>query len=207
MILFVYEDASCSRVCADPDSQATTLHCAIVVLQHSDGPLGFNRRNGAEAIKALSHDVVVIEWANSPEWFQLKMDAISSPALHSQFRRVVACSAPLPAVMQELQSVTLNKLRAKKNLILARHGKPQLPLSPTVFDDWIAPNGLVRRRSAIWMAERCHTLIVWSFSDWGLYASILGTSAEQVIEPVLRAARELNARTRQVQSESDLPSW
>jgi hypothetical protein len=207
MNLFVYPHSVCSDVSAEPGADQNTLHCATVVLQHSDGPVGFHGKDGDEAIKALVHDVVVIERANSPGWFQLKRDAVSSPALHSQFNRVITCSNPPPSVIHELEAVSLNETQAKKNVILARHGKPQLPLSRTVFDDWVAPNGLLRERGAIWMAGCCQTFIVWSFSDWGLYASILARSADEALEPVFRAANELNAPTRLVQSESELPTW
>jgi len=109
--------------------------------------------------------------------------------------------------MKELEIVSSNKKQAKMNNIRARHGKPQLPLSQTVFDDWIAPEGLVREHSARWMIDACQTFIVWSFSEWRLYASILGHSMEAVLEPVLRAAKELNIPLQQVQSESELPVW
>jgi hypothetical protein len=204
---FIHLHPASTLVCADPDSDADSLHCATVVLQHPNGPVGFDRGLGHEAIRALVHDVVVVERMNSPAWFELKADALSSPALHSQFSRVTTCTRPLPGVLQELETVSCNRRQARKNDLLARHGKPQLPLASTLFDDWIAPNGLIRKRPALSVVNACQTFVVWSFADWGLFASVLGRSAEEALEPVIRAAKDLNASTRQVQSESDLPTW
>jgi len=176
-------------------------------LQHPDGPVGFDNRQGADIIKALARDVIVIERANSPEWLQLKMDALPNRPLDTLFMRVISCSIPAPNITKELEVVSSNKKQISLNKIRARHGKPDSPISKTIFDDWITPSGLLREGTVRWMIDVCQTFIIWSFSERGLYASILGHSAEAVLEPVLRAAKELNIPMRQVQSKSKLPVW
>jgi hypothetical protein len=207
MILYVYTHLASSEVADIADQDAAPLQCATVVLQHPEGPVGFNKGLGDDAIKALVHDVVVIECANSPDWMRLRMDAVSSLVLHSQSARGVTCSMPRPDLIQELETVTSNKLQAKKNSILARHGKPYLPLSRTVFDDWIAPNGLLKGRAVRWLINSCQTVVLWRFSVWGMYASILARSSQEALRPVLQAGWTLRIAVEQVHSTSELPVW
>jgi hypothetical protein len=161
---------------------------------------------GSDALKSLVHDVVLIERVNSPGWSQVEMQALSSRVLHSKFRRVATCSAPAPSLVSELETVSMNKTKDQKNQILGRHGKSLLPLDPTHFDDWVMPGGLLRATVALWLIESCQAVVLWSFSDWGLYALVLGRSDDEALEPALRAGRELNIPTRQ-HAESNLPTW
>jgi len=207
MILHIHTHSASGDVCSAPESDADTLWSVTVVLQHADGPLGFDHGSGADAMKALVHDVTVIARANSPGWSQLETGAVSSRSLHSQFKRAVTCSVPDQALLKELEMVCLNEKQTKKNELLARHGKPQLALTPTAFDEWIVPDGAIKARSARWLSTSCQVFAVWSFADWGLYASILGRSTEEVLEPVIRAGKELNMPIRRAYRESDMPAW
>jgi hypothetical protein len=207
MIFYVYTHSASSEVIGSADLSATTLQCATVVLQHPGGLVGFNKGLGDDAIKALVHDVVAIECANSPDWRQLSIDTLSSLALHSLFTRGVTCSVPQSGLVQELEIVSSNKLHAKKNRILARHGRPQTPPRRTAFDDWIAADGLLTEDSAQWLINSCETVVLWRFSVWGLYASILNGTSEEALRPVLQAGWKLRVAVEQVHSVSELPVW
>ena len=207
MILYVYTHLASSEVSDIADKDAARLQCATVVLQHPEGPVGFNKGQGDEAIKALVRDVVVIECTNSPDWMQLRMDTLSRLVLHSQSVRSVTCSMPRPDLVKELETVTSNKLQAKKNSILARHAKPQIFLARTIFDDWITPNGLLVDGAVRWLIDSCQTVVLWRFSVWGMYASILARSSEEALEPVLQAGWTLRIAVEQVHSTSELPVW
>jgi hypothetical protein len=207
MNFYVYTHSASTEIVNGVDQDTTALQCATVVLQHPNGSLGFNRGLGADAIKALVHDVVVIERANSPRWMQLKTETISSPAFHSQFTQVVTCSSPLPSLLQELQTVASNHLQAKKNNLRARYNRPHIPLIQTIFNNWISSDGLLVEHVAQELIGSCRALVLWPFSDWGIYANILARSSEEALGPVLQAGTELRIAVRRVKSESELPSW
>jgi hypothetical protein len=208
MILYVCVRPASSEVVDHTDPEIPTLQCATVVLKHPGGSVGFEG-GGDDVIKAIVHDVVAIERANSPGWMQLQADAVSRRALHSQFTSTVTCSAPLPGVLQELEAVSANKLQAKKNIILARHGKSQKPLPRTLFDDWIASNAAFTERSAQWLIDSCQTFALWQFSAWGwdTYALILARTREAALEPVLQAGEALHLPVKRVTSTRELPVW
>jgi hypothetical protein len=207
MILYVYVHPASSEVVSRVDPDTATLQCATVVLRHPGGPVGFDHRPGDDVIKAVVHDVVAIERANSPAWTPLQANAVSRRTLQSMSRATVTCSVPLPGVLQELETVSANKLQARKNLILARYGKPQMSFAQTAFDDWIAPNDAFTERSARWLVDSCQTFALWKFSEWGMHALILSRSSEAALEPVLQAGETLHIAVRQVKTESELPVW
>jgi hypothetical protein len=177
-----------------------------VVLKHPDGSVGFEG-GGDDVIKAIVHDVVAIERTNSPAWKQLQTDTVSTHALHSQFTPTVTCSAPLSGVLQELETVSANRLQAKKNIILARHGKSQRPFTRTFFDDWSAPNDAFTERSVLWLIDSCQTFALWRFSMRGMHALILARTREAALEPVLQAGEALHLPVKQVESTRNLPVW
>jgi hypothetical protein len=207
MILHVHTPPACSDVADSAAEGAAAPHCATAVLQHPGGQVGFDRGQGAAAIQALVRDAVAIELANAPDWTRLTDGAVSSRTLHAQFRRVATCSAPGPALLQALDTVASNKLQARKNDVLARHGKPALAPAPTAFDHWVTENGQLVPSSARWLVGSCETLVLWRFSVWGLYASILADSSAAAVEPVLRAAEELRIAVVRAASQSELPVW
>jgi hypothetical protein len=200
------ETADRARVIA-PDGTDVPLWCTTVVLRHDSGFVGFNDEEGTPAMRALVHDAVVVEQANAPGWSSTLSPRLSSKAMHSAFRRAVSLSDPRPALMRELETVSTNNVRAKKNVILARHGKPLLPLTPTTFDDWLTADGRVRVRNAAWIAASCDLFAFWSFSDWGLYAQVLSNVADAALARISRAALDVQATMKQVATESELPSW
>lgn len=207
MILYVFTRPASTLLSVDAEKNEGDLQCATVVLQHSEGPVGFDRALGADAIQALVHDVVLVERANKPEWALIEARALSSGTMHRQFRRVVTCSVPDAALLRELETVSSNRRRTKENELLARHRRQARSLIPTVFDDWIAPTGLLRAHAVAWLVESCRIFVLWSFSDRGLYASILGRSVDDALGPALRAGEELGIPVRHVHAESDLPTW
>lgn len=191
----------------DIEADSRDRKCATVVLGHSGGAVGFDRASGEDAIKAIIQDVVVVELANSPDWAAMDRGSISSKSLHSRFRRVVTCTSPSPELLLELQRVSSNKLIAKTNEVLARHGRPIRPVASTVFDDWILTGDRVRGSAITPIVDCCELVAFWSFSDWGLYARVVASTIENATGAVVRAGRLLGIPVKEVPTESGLPTW
>lgn len=189
------------------DGSDMPLWCTTVVLRHDSKFVGFNDDEGTPAMRALAHDCVVVEQANSPAWSSTLSDRLSSKTMHSAFRRAATLSTPRPALVDALETVSSNNSRSKQNVILARYGKALLPKAPTIFDDWIADDGKVRRRNAAQIAAACDLFAIWTFSDWGLYAQVISDSSEAALARISRAALDVRATMKRVATESELPSW
>jgi len=189
------------------DEGGADLECATVVLQHPGGVVGFERDAGTEVIRAIVGDVVVIECANAPHWSTMARQSVASRLLHSKFRRVLTCSDPSSVLLRELESVSLNRVVAKKNEISARHGRPLSVAVPTMFDAWALPNGLVHTRVLSNLVHLCSCVAFWAFADWGLHARIVAATRADAIAPIVQAGQVLGLPVRQVSTESELPTW
>jgi hypothetical protein len=204
---YVVQHIAKASVVEVDNSDVLDLQCATVVLQHSDGRVGFDRGSGAQVIRAMVRDVVVIEAANAPEWTTIKQQLVSSQSLHSQFRRVLTCSGPHDELLRDLQVVSSMKALARKNELLARHGRARADIVPTMFDDWISAGGRVRGKVLAHLVDSCWSVAFWLFADWGLYARLPGRSVESATAPILQASQMLGIPVRQLRSEAELPAW
>lgn len=189
------------------DGETTDLECATVVLQHSSGPVGFERSGGVEALRALVHEGVAIELANGPRWATYSRDLVSSESLHSEFRRVLTCAGPSESLLEELGTISTNLYRIKVNALATRHGRPPVSLAPTVFDGWILPSGRVDWKPLAHLVDSCSSVALWSFSEWGLHAKLLGHGVGGAVAPVFEAGQALSIPLRRVLSEGELPTW
>ncbi len=189
------------------DGSDVPLWCTTLVLRHDSGFVGFNDDEGTRAMRALVHDAIVVEQANSPTWSPMRGPQLSIQAMRSAVRTAATLTSPRPALMCELEAVSSNNARAKQNAILARHGKALLSLTPTMFDEWLTADGRVRRRNAAWIAASCDAFAIWSSSDWGFYARAISDSPDATLTRISRAALDVQATMKQVATESELPSW
>ncbi len=185
----------------------TAPPCATVVLQHPGGELGFERGRGAEALRSLVGDVVVVDRSNSPAWVTIPAEHLDNASLHGRTRRPVTCSRPGAELQRELDAAASNTVRAKVNALAERVGREPTPLVPTLFDDWITPDGRVRVSSAARIVAMCDAVCVWTFSDWGLHPRLVGRSRDDLIARVTQAAASLGARTKVAPLEASLPTW
>ena len=207
MIFYVLAaDAARSR-CVAADGSDLPLWCTTVVLRHPSGFVGFNDREGTPAMRALVSDVVVVAQRCSPAWLAIPGAQLSIQPMHSAVGHAATLSNPSPALMRELETVSRNDGRAKQNVVLARHGKGILPLTPTIFDDWLTADGKVRHRNAARISSACDFFVLWSHSDWGYYAQFVSTSSDTVLARIRRAALDVHATMKEVATESELPSW
>ncbi len=207
MIFYVMtETADRARIIAAQRSDVS-LWCTTVVLRHDSGFVGFNDDGGTPAVRALVHDTIVLEQANSPVWTSMPAPQISIQAMRSAVRTAATLTSPRPALIGELEAVSRNNARAKQNTILARHRKPLLPLTPTMFDAWVTADGKVHAMNAAWIAASCDLFVMWSSSEWGYYAQVLSDSAEKALSRISQAAQDVQATMKQVATASELPCW
>jgi hypothetical protein len=207
MKLITFCEAAGRETVIDCNGGNTDLWCATVVLQHDDGHLGFDALHGAETLRALVQGGVLVELVNSPDWFRPDATQLPSQIRRSGLKGAVTCSGPLPPLIDELDTLSLNRRRAKQNDTLERHGRELLALSPTRFDDWITPEHRVRLPVVEWLADGCHLLTHWWFSDLGVHARCFGRTRELAIAPIFRVADELRIPVNQVATRSALPTW
>ena len=206
MELHVWIHKGSSLVRAEPSNGGLPTF-ATIVLRHPDGPVGFDRQDGAVAMTAFCGGAVVIERSNSPRWTWASQGEVSSTALHQKFKRVVTCRGPRPALLQELESVTANRVKSAKNQVLARHGRPVDILTPTEFDSWVLSDGRIRERSVSHLVGLTDLVVLWSFADWGLFAEVPALSSREARRKVAHVAAGAELSFREVETEADLPHW
>jgi hypothetical protein len=210
MLIYVTSDHSMLFEIMAHEEGIDTLECATVVLQEPCdnlpyGPVGFKLDHNFQIVSTLIKDVTALEFDNYPNWKSLREEEITMQTM--SINRVVSCTNPKHEILSELAKVSENKLRSKKNLILARHGKPLLSMEATLFDGWIGEGNRAKVEIVEWLIDSCETLIFWRHSEWGDYAMILGRTAEQVLSPLQRMCEKLNIKMVQVETHNQLPVW
>jgi hypothetical protein len=208
MTLYVTIDAASLSERVLLDDSGSALWCATMVLRRPDGPVGFDLREGDEVLETLLGEVVVIEAANEPRWVKLERGGVAASKMAVAGRVVVACSELGDTLLGELEKVRRNQLNMRKNVILARHGRPLVVTEATWFKDWIAEDGRVRESALRRLVAHCAHVSLWSYcSGNGYKGRVLGRSRGEALAPIRRLEGASCVGVVQVERETDLPTW
>lgn len=190
-----------------PDDAGVLPSCCTAVLQDESGRVGFESDKGGEVLRAFLGSAAVMEASNQPRWALLEEKSVSTRRLATLGRIVVAGSFPGPQLLEQLNLVTSNQLRKKKNEILLRNGRPAAPVLPTLFDNWISGDGRVSLSSIRWLAAQCKQLSMWSSMNGGYTGRFLSWSQGDLLALVKHVEVAAGVRAVQVAHEADLPAW
>jgi hypothetical protein len=205
MILYLCTDAAVLARLASTNPGDPELWSAAVVLKHSDGPVGFDQREGEEILRHLLRSGVAIEVANRPRWESFEDAPLKQ--VRALGRRVVACSTPGEPLLAELAKVSANDVTKRKNAILVRHGRAAADAIPTFFEQWVTDDGRVRGFDLRWMMSHAIRTSVWAHSCWGHYGVFLGSSQDEAVGAAMRLQDELGIPVVRVAAERELPVW
>jgi hypothetical protein len=190
-----------------PDDAGALPSCCTAVLQDESGRVGFERDKDGEVLRALLGSAAVIEASNQPRWALLEEKSVSTRRLAMLGRVVVAGSFPGPQLLEQLNLVTSNQARKKKNEIFLRNGRPATPVLPTLLDNWIAGDGRVSLSAMRWLAAQCKQLSMWSSMNGGYTGRFLSWSQDDLLALVQNVEVAAGVRAVQVAHEADLPAW
>ena len=110
-------------------------------------------------------------------------------------------------LLAELSAADRRRLIGKKNALLRKAARPEEPLPPSVFGQWIELEGSIRGKALAFLVGEGRCLQLWARSEWGLYCVLVAAAAETIEERlrVLSQAPRVSVEWRH--SVADLPSW
>lgn len=172
-----------------------------VVLQRSDGRIGFEASDAEGPLLAHLNDGVVLLLADPPE---LKSEGPLADIVRT--RDTLWLQHLSSAVTQHVNMAFNRSQVLKANELLRKYGRPPRSVPDSFFTRWFDA-GEVHDDVGVWLVKECGLVGRWARNIRGLHVTYTASSVAAIEGHLSKVGLLANSTITVVDSERDLPLW